>query len=45
MLLAECITLSFCPPVSMMKDAMEPIYTQRVCIFLDLVSDYQLRWQ
>jgi len=37
--------LSFCPPVSMMKDAMEPIYTQHVCIFLDQVSDYQLRWQ
>ena len=24
MLLAECIMLFFCPPVSMMKDAMEP---------------------
>jgi len=27
MLLADCITRSFCPPVSMVKDAMESIYT------------------
>jgi len=24
---AECITWSFCPPVSMVKDAMETIHT------------------
>jgi len=27
MLLADCITWSFCPPVSMVKDAMESIYS------------------
>ena len=26
MLLADCITWSFCPPVYMVKDAMEAIY-------------------